>query len=245
MNVAQAVHALARPHGTPTHRRLQWGDFTAGDPTVNKISQVAFHRVPRRLVTSVMNRKGFRLRVRGKATYTAAGGAPELFDLTAAGADFTNGIAQPPAGTSVVAYVAGVETAPAAIDYANGTVSLATNNGDAVVIYALGVDGYLELRLSMPTGGQGLQNVPIYTATFEELNTIDQAGGLTAPRLELPGSETPLGPDWQLGIWAKAPYSIAWEANAKHEVALSARSIAVDPLDRNKLTLAMRAALGF
>lgn len=237
--VSRAVQNGVQILSQPAPRTLGYNDFTADNAVASHLTRLAYHEVPATLVQALKVGVPFRLQLKGKATVTAAGGAPETIDVSSV---FTQGFAVPAHGDGVLVYVNGVLTAHSNVQAAAATVDVATAAGDTVVVYALPNQGEVHLRLERPGVGGA---VPLYNQTCQALNSLDQASGETAPRLEYPGVDTlPFAPLDKLSVYVNSAVPMVWEADAGNAVKIDTTVMRVKVLSTARLRAAFANVYG-
>lgn len=133
---------------------------------------------------------------------TAAGGAPETFnlahDLVESGAT----------SDDVVVFVNGSEVEPAAVDYAADTVDVATNADDTVgFFYASGKQARIELQKTAPNGTHEV----LWTGDVSLLHARNHNKDPVTFELNQSFLQSVIPKDWKLELYVDAPYVTRFE----------------------------------
>lgn len=217
----------------PKQRTLIWSDFTAGSPVADVMSAVAYRDVALGYASGL--KPGSALRAYLKSKYelaiTVDAATTYTVDLGALGIKLVLSTKTAPAlptnaHPDLVAYISSdagtswAKTDITAINTAASTVTItktasATNR---VKLYYLSGNGEIQLSVRKPQGSD-VFNSKVFGKPQRELYELDQTNERSAPKLTLPRPAL-LPPQWRLQLEARAPHTIAWVAEAEHDLSI-------------------------
>ena len=217
----------------PKQRTLIWSDFTAGSPVADVLSTVAYVDVALGYARGLLPLSALKVYLKSKyelaitvdaaTTYTVnlgTLGIKLVLSTKTAPALPTN------AHPDLVAYISSdagtswAETTITAVDTAANTVTItktasATNR---VKLYYLSGNGEIQLSVRKPQGSD-IFNSKLFGKPQRELYELDQTNERSAPKLTM-ARPALLPPQWRLQLEARAPHTIAWVAEAEHDLSI-------------------------
>jgi hypothetical protein len=230
-------------------RTLDFGAFRPDAQVPGVLSSFAFFDVP--LSHMVVLRSDVNLRLYLKARYEVAVGLAaagnQIVDLGIVGQGFIlsgrqNAAFPTVAHTDLVAFVsedAGATWLAAAVNAVNvatGVITIQrTANTNRVKVYFLPSRGNLEIRAFRPAGSDNV-SAKLFGQPFRAIAESDQTNIRSVIRLEL-GEDKPLPSQFRLSLQTDSPSTIAWVAEAQHEIAILVRDAPIEILNLQQLSV--------
>ena len=256
MDADQSLQQMPyRLKGPVVSRTLSFDAFKPDAQVPNVLTSFAFFDVP--LSQMLVLRSDVNMRIYLKARFEAAvalaAAGNEVVNLAAANQGFVlsgrqNAAFPTVSHTDIVAFVsddAGVTWAPAAINAASvaaGTITIQRGaNTNRVKIYFLPSRGNLEIRAFRPAGSDGI-SAKLFGQPLRAIAESDQTNIRSVIRLEL-GEDKPLPSQFRLSLQTDSPSTIAWVAEAQHELAILVRDAPIEILDLQALAVAAERQL--
>jgi hypothetical protein len=236
-------------------RTLDFGAFRQDAQVPGVLSNFAYFDVP--LSHMVVLRSDVNLRLYLKARFEAAvvlaAAGNQIVDLGAVGQGFIlsgrqNAAFPTVAHTDLVAFVsedAGATWLAAAVNAVNvatGVITIQrTANTNRVKVYFLPSKGNLEIRAFRPAGSDGI-SAKLFGQPLRAIAESDQTNIRSVIRLEL-GEDKPLPSQFRLSLQTDSPSTIAWVAEAQHEIAILVRDAPIEILNLQALSVAAERQL--
>lgn len=249
----QAARPAATAIGGETPLLLTAASFTALTPAAGRLSRVGVFEVPRGEAMALDAARPIRalLKSHVSITATASAGGELTLDLATAGismAQSTRAAATLPStnNPNVIVLKAGVKQTIKTINYATGSVvvqGVTPSVPHTVDVYALAGNGEVRLRAIEPAGAD--QRVTeLFNDTLAALHEVDQANGVTAPRLMRGGAARfPLGPKWLLTVEVDSPTVVTLAAASEPVLQLHAYRVPLSVADQRAVNAAVAGRL--
>jgi hypothetical protein len=256
MDPAQSLQSMPyRLSGKVDARTLDFGAFRGDSQVPNVLSTFAYFDVPLSHMVVLRSDVNIRLylkaRFEGVVALAAAGN--EVVNLGAINQGFIltgrqNAAFPTVAHSDLVAFVsedAGVTWLAAAINAVNvaaGTITVQrTANTNRVKVYFLPSRGNLEIRAFRPAGSDGI-SAKLFGQPFRAIAESDQTNVRSVIKLDL-GEDKPLPSQFRLALQTDSPSTIAWVAEAQHEIAILVRDAPIEILNLQELNVAAERQL--
>ncbi|HEX2865359.1 MAG TPA: hypothetical protein VHN99_12380 [Deinococcales bacterium] len=236
--------------GEPTPRTLDYSAFTAGSQVLSRASFAAYLDVALGHAMVIKPNTPFRLYLMAQyvVKFATDSDLEYAVDLGAAGLGIVRSARPAPdlpsqAHPDVFAFISAdsgatwAATNVKAVDFTANTVTVVKAAGtNAVKVYYLPEFGEVALRVVRPAGSDSI-NALLWSAPLMDVHQVDQTNTRSAPTMEggPNGNGWFLPPKFRLAIEVRSPSAIVWNAEAKHQLALSVADARIQVLNDAEL----------